>query len=366
MTQALLTPSIIAKEALIALENNLVLGNLVYRDYSGEFAKVGNTVTVRKPAEFTANVWDGSQLNTQNITETAVNVVMNTILDVTFNVSSLELTQNIESFSEQVIQPAMRAHAQGIDALLAALYTDIPYACNVPANASNCAAGDIATARKLLNNNKSPLTDRRGVQSPDTEAKYLVLDAFLHAEKRGDTDAIREASMGRVLGIEWYMDQNIIKNTQVLTASNIVANTSNTAMTINTNVVAVGSLLTIQNVSGTYVVTVVAANTNVNYADINVYPALASVADASETLNVWGGGKNNLVFHKNAFALVTRPLAKPFGAGYSDVVNYKGISARVASQYTMASKSDQMSIDILLGTKTLTPELAVRLVDANV
>ena len=40
MANSLLTPSVIAKEALLTLENNLVLGNLVHTDYSDEFVKV--------------------------------------------------------------------------------------------------------------------------------------------------------------------------------------------------------------------------------------------------------------------------------------------------------------------------------------
>lgn len=36
------------------MENNLVMANLVHRDYSDEFAQIGDTVTIRKPAKFTA------------------------------------------------------------------------------------------------------------------------------------------------------------------------------------------------------------------------------------------------------------------------------------------------------------------------
>ena len=48
-THTLLTPTIIAKEALMHLENNLVMGNLVHRRYKNEFQKVGGSITIRKP-----------------------------------------------------------------------------------------------------------------------------------------------------------------------------------------------------------------------------------------------------------------------------------------------------------------------------
>lgn len=56
MANTILTPEIIAKEALMVLRNNAVMANLVYRDYSSEFVNgVGDTISIRKPAKFTAN-----------------------------------------------------------------------------------------------------------------------------------------------------------------------------------------------------------------------------------------------------------------------------------------------------------------------
>lgn len=60
MANTFLTPSVVAREALMVLENNLVMANLVHRDYSDEFVQVGDTVTIRKPAKFTAKNFAGS------------------------------------------------------------------------------------------------------------------------------------------------------------------------------------------------------------------------------------------------------------------------------------------------------------------
>ena len=55
MSNTILTPNIIANEALDVLRTNAVMANLVHRDYSSEFvAGVGDTITVRKPATFEA------------------------------------------------------------------------------------------------------------------------------------------------------------------------------------------------------------------------------------------------------------------------------------------------------------------------
>ena len=60
MANTFLTPSVVAREALMVLENNLVMANLVHRDYSDEFVQVGDTVTIRKPAKFTAKNFAGA------------------------------------------------------------------------------------------------------------------------------------------------------------------------------------------------------------------------------------------------------------------------------------------------------------------
>ena len=44
MPNTFLTPKIIAQEALMVLENQLTMANLVHRDYSKEFVKVGDSI----------------------------------------------------------------------------------------------------------------------------------------------------------------------------------------------------------------------------------------------------------------------------------------------------------------------------------
>ena len=50
MPNTILTPKIIAQEALMVLESQLTMAGLVHRDYSKEFVRVGDTITIRKPA----------------------------------------------------------------------------------------------------------------------------------------------------------------------------------------------------------------------------------------------------------------------------------------------------------------------------
>ena len=66
----------------------------------------------------------------------------------------------------------------------------------------------------------------------------------------------------------------------------------------------------------------------------------------------------SIAFHKNALALVTRPLALPQGAAKAAIVNYDGFGLRVVYGYDMNTKTDTISIDMLCGVKTLDKNLA--------
>lgn len=287
MPNTLITPDIIAREALMVLRNNAVMANLVHRDYSREFvAGVGDTITIKKPTTFEAKEFT-TQIEIQDKTETSIDVKLDKLLDVSFAVTAKELTMDIADFSEQFIVPAMQAFADKVDGYLIALEADITN--RVDHTTGPVGVDQIVDVRKYLTENAVPLTDRRFVYGADVEADLLKTDLFIHADKVGDEGtALREASLGRKYGMNFYVDQNVKFN-------------------------------------GTYT------------------PAIA--------------------FHKNAFALVTRPLALPNGAAKSAIMNYDGFGLRVVYGYDIKTKTDTISIDMLCGVKTLDAKLAAVLED---
>lgn len=365
MPNILLTPNIIAKAALIVLQNNMVFSGLVHRDYSSDFVKKGDTITVRKPATFAANEHNGSSITIQDATETGVQVKMDKLVDVSFQITSKEMALSLEDFTAQFIAPAMRAHAQYLDSLLAGLYLDIPYNASV---SGTPAISDWANVAKVLNQNKAPMTDRNMVLDPVNHAKYVVLDAILHAEKSGTTDALKNANIGKVLGFDSYMDQNIVTHTKgTATAGSATGTAGQNTIALASVTPAAGTfkkgdIITIAGDTQPYVVTADATAASGTIASMSIYPALkTSPAGAAITIVIGSNPIQNLAFHKNAFALVTRPLETPLGAAKAEVINYNGMSLRVVYGYDMQKKADIVSIDMLCGVKTLTPELACRL-----
>ena len=185
MGNTLLTPSIIAREALMVLRNNAVMAKLVHRDYSNEFVTgVGDTITVRKPATFVAKEFT-SAIEIQEATETGVPIKMDHHLDVSFSVTSKEMSLDIKDFSKQFLVPAMQAFNDKIDTLLLSLYKDVTAVAGDPA-ALPTAIDPIVDAGALLNTAKAPLGDRRLVLDPLTEAAFMKLGTFHEADKVGD------------------------------------------------------------------------------------------------------------------------------------------------------------------------------------
>ena len=71
---------------------------------------------------------------------------------------------------------------------------------------------------------------------------------------------------------------------------------------------------------------------------------------------------HSLAFHRNAIALVTRPLALPMGAANAAIMSHDGLGVRVVYGYNQDTKKDTVSLDIIYGVKTLDETLAVKLV----
>lgn len=209
MANTILTPDIIAREALMVLRNNAVMANLVYRDYSSEFvAGVGDTITVRKPASFTAKEFS-SAIEVQNATESGVEVKMDKHLDVSFAVTAKELSLDIADFSEQLLVPAMQAFADKIDSYLIAL-ADAITTNKATMGGTAATVGDVVNTRAFLTKNAAPLSDRRFVYNSSIESDLLKTDLFTNASAVGDAGtALREASLGRKFGMDFYVDQNM-------------------------------------------------------------------------------------------------------------------------------------------------------------
>lgn len=211
MANTFLTIDMIAKEALMILRKNAVMAGLVHRDYSKEYvAGVGDTITIRKPATFVVKDFvESTGITVQDATEEKQTVKMDKFYDVSFAVTSKDLTMNISDFSAQLLVPAMMAFRDKIDAEIIKVAETATH--TVTHAEGLIAPADVISARKLLNDGATPLSMRSLVVGTQAEADLLSSELFISADKVGDTEGLKEASLGRKFGFDTYVDQNVGK-----------------------------------------------------------------------------------------------------------------------------------------------------------
>lgn len=373
MGNEFLTVKNIARRALPRLVENLVFPNLIYRDYSDTYeVGKGATIQVRKPVVLTASEFDESQgVTAQDVKEDSVEVTLDKLATVDVEFGAIQRATNVDSLDRLFIEPAAVALAEKINSDGLVLYKDIPaYVGTVGTTPAQL--DDFAQAARALDEAKVPVTLRRGVWNPAAMAKFRQVPAIVNAEKSGTTEALRAGSIGNIFGIENYMAQGIKEptaggitpggtdasgvkvKTAVTDGTTIVIVSNATASATLSGSVKVGDIVVI---NGKKYICVQDADASSNEISVKLNEAVTVSANAAVT--VVSGGAQNLVFHENAFAFVTRPLTTPAGVE-SYVTSYNGITLRVVRGYNMQYKKDMLSMDVLYGYKTMYPELAVR------
>src|SRR6266436_8374108 len=117
MANQLLTISMITREALRVLENNITFTKYVRRDFDDKYAiagaKIGTVLNIRKPPRYVGRV--GQALQLEDATETSVPLVLNTQRGVDIAFTTQDMTLSIDDFSDRFVKPAIANVANFID-----------------------------------------------------------------------------------------------------------------------------------------------------------------------------------------------------------------------------------------------------------
>src|SRR6201998_258057 len=114
---------LVAVDALPALVSNLVMGNLVNRDYEPTLANAGDTVNVPIPPTLVANnIAEGGTVQTQNPSLGNAQIVLNTHVEATFQIPDVTKVLAVPDLLKIYMQPAVAAIAQRIESDLLNLY----------------------------------------------------------------------------------------------------------------------------------------------------------------------------------------------------------------------------------------------------
>ena len=399
-SQVLLTPTIISKESLVILENNLVAANRVNRKFENQFVKIGSSLTIRKPNRFT--VTTGAGLVIQDIAEPSVNISIDTQLQTAFQFTSQDLTLTVEEFSERYLKPAMASMANRLDFLVLQNYKSVSNWVGTQNVNPAAFSSSVQLVGQRMDDNAAPQDNRTLILNPAgywAVANGLTPSFVMPTAK----DALVKGYLATIGNYEVYMDQNTPKlATGVHTSTGIVSSNGQIGASISTanwgvgsgtsDSFTVGEVVTFANVFAinpqnrqstgvlkNFVITaaVTVTSDGATTATLQISPSIvtsgpyqnvsAGPSDGNAVTVVSGitaassSFTQNLAFTRDAFGLVTVPMEIPQGVDFAARETYRNISMRVIRAYDVNNDVFPTRIDILMGTTTYYDELACRL-----
>jgi P22 coat protein - gene protein 5 len=166
---------LVAADALPALVGNLVMGNLVNRDYEPVLAQAGDTVNIPiAPTLVANNLAEGGTVTTQNPNIGNAQIVLNTHAEATFQIPDVTKVLAVPDLLNLYMHPAVVAIAQKIETDLLGLYASFT---------SNTAVGTAGTAitEAVVDAAETALFTAK---VPASESKFLVVDASTYSQMR--------------------------------------------------------------------------------------------------------------------------------------------------------------------------------------
>lgn len=198
----------IVNAAALLLEREIVLPRLVFTQPSANFVgALNDTVTLRVPAVLDSRsrtMRSSTALVADDLTETSVPVALDTHVYQLLNITDEQLTLDIVDFARQVLAPQMRAVAEGMEDVIASEFQSATAAGLVSVDistppSSGEAYGILIEARRILNQNNVPRSERAVVLGSELEAWFLQ-DPIINNHNSGNTSALEEATLNRIAG----------------------------------------------------------------------------------------------------------------------------------------------------------------------
>lgn len=370
-------PEVIAAEALTHLESSLVIGSLCAKDKTSEFInkangwKVGDTVPFRTHGEYEAKEFV-TQIDPQAIRTSTRSMTIEKFFDISVEVTAREEVMDLDSFSDQVIRPAMYSLGEKCDAYLGTKLLEAQglYA----SDALFETAADIALARKAailqqLSMNRFCLVDL------DIEAALLGQTWFNQSQTRGadGESTLRNAQMGRTMGMDFSSSISYPTNAVAFVAGTGTALVNNGAggNTNNrigdTNLIIdggsagtfkAGDRLKIAGVKRPVVVKTTTAALNTPVTTVELAHPITEIVPDNAAITVIGSGQS-LTYHgaimDDKSLAVAFPMLDLPGDKICATASANGISVRIVKGYDMTYKKNTLSMDFLVGAFCLDP-----------
>jgi hypothetical protein len=166
---------LVAADALPVLVGNLVMGNLVNRDYEPSLANAGDTINVPIPPTMVANnILEGNGVQAQNPSLGNAAIVLNSHVEATFQIPDVTRVLAVPDLLKVYLQPSVAAIAQRIETDLLSLYAG--FTANTPVGTPGGplteATIDAAETALFL------------AKIPPSEQRYFVVSAAAYSQWR--------------------------------------------------------------------------------------------------------------------------------------------------------------------------------------
>jgi hypothetical protein len=397
LANAIQNTRLILYEALDVMEPNMAFGNAVDKSYSSEFGnegyQVGDTVYIRLPQQYLGRT--GAAISIENLTDRTTPLTITTQYGVDFAITSKERALNIENLRDRYLKPGFVTVASKVDrdGLLTAVLTT-PNFVGTPGTPPT--DDTIRAATVVLDENDAPTDMDRWLMIPSKmESQILTATKVQFNDQAELGRQYMRGRMGRALGYDWVMTQNLPR----LTTGNyggtpVIAGAGQTGSTLNlSGYTASGSLnagdrftiagvFNVENIGKVttgslkqFLITSAATISGTGTVTVNVSPAITATGQYQNVSNAPANGAAismvgtantsygvGLAFHRTAFTLAFVPLDMPSGSvdTKSQIPSESGnVPIRALSQYQIATDQEIFRTDVLYGYGVLQPEKAV-------
>ena len=403
MANVLLTDSIIAKEALMIVENNLSITKKINRRYEAKFAQEGKKIGDFLDIRYTVRVQgrQGEEMVEEDIEEQSVRLQIDQLEGQDLSFSGVDLVLKIEDFRRRYLDTSCAFIANRIDRFFATRYLDVPNFQGTPGTVPN-STQTYLNAGVTMSDYGVPPGDRCLVISPQMQATIVNALQGLFQAAGSIAEQYKTGQMGYALGFDWAYNQNIRTHTVgALGGTPLVNGASQSGSTLvtdgwtaTTGAVAAGDIIDAAGALGVnpmskdstenrrqFTVTSAGTANGSGQMTINISPAIVlsgayqnvSAAPTNDgAIRIFGHAsthasvntRQGLAFHKEwmTAAFVDLPLHKGLEMSARAKSNQLGLGIRIEKGYDIRKHKELCRLDVLFGGKQMYGDFACRVV----
>lgn len=368
MSNTFITPTMVARDAAIALEDRLIVGNALSRDKEGLFkaSKVGDEIKVTVPPAVSNASEFSSSTSATDQTETEVPVTLEKHFYKRVDLTSKQKSLELSDFTRLVTMPNVQGIAESIDKFF--LRNMQVFRKNLTGTVGNrpSTIAHVAAARKTLKDQKVGGNVFNALVDTTVESSLSQLANFASFDYGQDASG-RTGGLGMRYGLNFVTDANLgafsrsaaagdITGTPVIYATVAAGGTeiSVDGVTNATGTIYAGTVFTIAGHTSRYVVRKDVTAVGNKYTDILITPALEAEATAEDALTFEAAGYSNLVY---APAAVVGCVVAPEPLAANSVVqSFQGVSMRVSMDSSITTLADSIVYDVFVGCRVVQPD----------